>query len=51
MASRVDGAIVRGIEEGRSVRGAEKVRESMVDLIHLVLGGQSAAMAWPGRVP
>ena len=51
MAPRVDGSTVRGREEERSVRGAEKVRESAVDLIHSVLGGRSTAMAWPRPVP
>ena len=44
MAPRVDGATVRVIEEGRSVRGAGKVLKSAVDLIHSVLGEWSVAM-------
>jgi hypothetical protein len=51
MAPCVDGATVRGREEGRSVRGARKVRESMVDLIHSVLGGRSMVMPWPRWAP
>jgi allantoicase len=39
--AHVDGTIVRGREEGRSIRGDRKVRKSTVDLIHSMLGGQS----------
>jgi hypothetical protein len=39
--THVDGVIVRGREEGRSICGARKVRKSAVDLIHSVLGRQS----------
>ena len=51
MVPRVDGAIVRGREEGRSIREARKVCTSVVDLIHSVLGGQNTAMAWPRWMP
>jgi hypothetical protein len=39
--THVNGAILRGREEGRSARGARKVRKSVIDLIHSVLGGRS----------
>jgi hypothetical protein len=49
MAPRVEGATVRWREEGRSIYGAEKLRESVPKHIHLALGWSRAWCRRHGR--